>query len=328
MIVKAVRIMMFFGVCFSWCVYGTTVYGHRGARGLAPENTLPAYEVALAHHVDYVDLDVTMTKDGELVVQHDLTLNPDLTRDEKGRWVKSSIVVKELTLKQLQTYDVGKINPKTPYASLFKAQKSIDKTPIPTLRDVIRYVKEHADSRVGFQIELKTDPTKPEHSVASDKIVKALAQLIREEDVVSRTKVQAYDWQCLLMLQKLNPAIPTAYITDSEQEKVMRDHNPVIAGQWSAGFLLKNYHNSIPEMIHALGGTYWDAEDTELTSEKIAEAHRLGLKVSAWSWPEKVGKDVDIKLIKKLIAMHVDGIITDRPDVVMAFIHASDETIS
>ncbi|MDF1646575.1 MAG: glycerophosphodiester phosphodiesterase family protein [Legionellaceae bacterium] len=307
-------------ICFP--VESLTIYGHRGARGLAPENTLPGFQVALNHHVDYVDVDIVMTQDGILVAHHDLTLNPDVTRDAKENWVENKdIAIKDLTLQQLQTYDVGRIRPRTYYASIFSLQEPKDHTFIPTLQEVIREVKTSANYPVGFQIEIKTDPTQPMFSSLPEKIVIALDKVIREEGISGRTKVQAYDWRCLLLLQQLNPQIETAYLTDLEHEKVLRHADFAIAGQWTAGYLLKDYHDFIPEMIKALGGTWWDAEDIELTPAQFEKAHQLGLKVATWSNAERTGKDVDISLLKKLLMMQVDGIITDRPDVVRALVH-------
>ena len=309
-------------VCFP--AESLTVYGHRGARGLAPENTLPGFQEALNHHVDVIDLDVTMTQEGVLVAHHDFTLNQDITRNAQGHWIHDTIIIKHVTLKQLHTYDVGRIRPNTPYAAMYASQKPYDNTPIPTLQDVIRYVKKSAHYPVGFQIEIKTDPTQPNLSASPEKMISALNHVIQQENIATRTKVQAYDWRCLLILQKLNPHVATAYLTDLEHENILRNSNPAIAGQWTGGYLLKNYHNSIPEMIHALGGTWWDAEDIEITSKQLKKAHQLGLKVAAWSWPENTsGKDVNIPLIKQLIAMKIDGIITDRPDVVMALLNPS-----
>jgi glycerophosphoryl diester phosphodiesterase len=317
-IVFVVSIFIFSDVALS-----LTVYGHRGARGLAPENTIPAYAVALKAGVDYVDLDVALTRDGVIVVQHDLTLNPDITRDASGKWIKDNqLVVKNLTLKQLKMYDVGQIKSQSNYAKLFSIQHPVPKTSIPTLREVIQYVKQHeGKKRVGFQIEIKTDPSQPNLSPTPQAIVNALDRVLREEHIVNRTKVQAYDWRCLQLLQKINHSIRTAYITDVEQEKQMRSADPKIAGLWTAGFLLKNYHDSIPVMIKALGGRDWDVEDKAITAEKVREAHQLGLKVNVWFNPEAQGKDVDLVLIKKMMMMHVDGIITDRPDVVIDLIH-------
>ena len=88
------------------------IYGHRGARGLAPENTIPAYKTGLDIGIDYVDMDVNITKDGVVVVAHNFALNPDFTRDSHGSWIgNKKIFIKNLTFKQLQQYDVGRLKP-------------------------------------------------------------------------------------------------------------------------------------------------------------------------------------------------------------------------
>ena len=299
----------------SSCAHALVIYGHRGARGLAPENTLIGYEVALTHGVDYVDMDVVMTKDGVLVAHHDLTLNPDITRDAQGRWIRNNqLIIKNMKLAALQRYDVGKIKPQTAYNALFISQKSVEHATIPTLKAVIRYVKKMAGDKIGFQIEIKTDPTKPCLSASAEAIVMALDKIIKEEHIEKRTKVQAFDWRCLLLLHKLDPHIMTAFLTSVDQETMMRNRNPMIASKWTAGHLLKNY-DSIPAMIHGLGGQWWDAQDIELTKHKIDLAHKLGLKVAAWSWVEQSGRAINVPLIRKLIAMQIDGVITDRPDI-------------
>lgn len=308
--------------CFLLCslsVESLTIYGHRGARGLAPENTLSGFHEALKHHVDAIDLDVVMTKDGVLVAYHDLTLNPDITRSMEGEWVTDRIPIKALTLEQLKTYNVGLIHPTVKYAAVYFAQRPEMLAPIPTLQEVIQDIKQSAPYPVDFQIELKTDPEVPFISSASDEMVLALHHIIEAEGVAHRTKVQAYDWRCLLLLQQLNPQVETAYLTDLDQESKLRSADQAIAGLWTGGYLLKDYGDSIPHMVKALGGTWWDAEDMELTKAQVDIAHGLGLKVAAWP-SIYIEKDVNMDLIGQLIDMGVDGIITDRPDVVSDFV--------
>jgi glycerophosphoryl diester phosphodiesterase len=106
-----------------------------------PEQTLPAYIAALRLVVDYVDMDIGMTQDGVLVLTHNLTLNPDLTRDQNGRWVTDSIPINTLTLQELQKYDAGRLKPGTQYTSYFPHQTPNDHTPIPTPGEIVRLVK-------------------------------------------------------------------------------------------------------------------------------------------------------------------------------------------
>ena len=295
--------------------FSAEIYGHRGARGLSPENTIPAYKTAIELGVDYVDMDIGMSRDGVLVVTHDLTLDPVITRDEKGQWITNKLLVKSLTLAQIKTYDVGRINPQSKYASYFPDQYWLNRIEIPTLQEVIRYVKTHAPSTMKFQIEVKTDPTKKDETVTPEVFAKALITLLEKEGIVLRTEVQAFDYRVLLALQKINPDIKTAYLTAKISAENMKNSNPEIAGLWSAGRLLKDYDYSIPKMIHAMGGKIWGPQDIEVTKENVKEAHQLGLKVVPWTWPENTGSEINTQMIEKLLGLGVDGIITDRPDI-------------
>src|SRR3712207_1965239 len=116
--------------------------GHRGARGLAPENTLPAFAAALAVGVTTLELACGMTKDGVVVVAHDPVLNPDLARDGEGRYVTPpGVPLASLTLAQLKGYDVGRIRPGSRYAEMFPEQRAVDGARIPTLAEVFALVR-------------------------------------------------------------------------------------------------------------------------------------------------------------------------------------------
>ena len=294
------------------------IYAHRAGRGLMPEQTLPAYVAALRLGVDYVDMDIGMTKDGVLVITHNLTLNPDLTRDQSGRWVTDHIPVKTLTLQELQKYDVGRLKPGTQYASYFPHQRPNDHTPIPTLREIVRLVKKIAGDKVGFQIEIKNDPTQPELTASPKDFAQALYQLIMQEGIGDRTEIQAFDWRCLVELNKLDRNIKTAYLSDHTTE-VMDDTEK---GTWTAGLLPKDHAYSLPKMVKHLGGNCWEPFAMDLTKSDLDEAHRLGLKVVAWGWPEQEGTEFNYEQNEQLLDWGVDGIITDRPDILRGILAA------
>jgi glycerophosphoryl diester phosphodiesterase len=321
---------------------GIEVYAHRGTRSFAPENTLPAYRAGLRIGTHWVDADLGMTRDGELVVTHDFWLNPDLVRRPDGSFLPRDLqalalatppgapnpdlepyLVKNLTLAELRTYDVGRLNPAAPYASYFPEQLPVDGTPMPTLREVIRYAKRVTAGKVGFQLEMKTHPQHPDWTCSPRQFATALHRLLVEEGILDNVEIQAFDWNCLLELQKLSPAVRTSYLTASDNElqdpqaPAFSDSfyhpDPAKAGLWTAGRLLKDFQGSVPRMIKAMGGTIWSPEDVELTLEALREAHRLGLKVVTWTWPEHTGTPFDPAVIRRLIDWGVDGIITDDP---------------
>lgn len=293
------------------------VYSHRAARGLMPEQTMPAYVETLRLGADYVDMDIGITKDGVLVITHDLGLNPNLTRDANGNWVTEATPIHSMTLAEVQKYNVGMLKPGSKYGSYFPHQRSVD-TPIPTLKSVVDYVKKVSGDKVGFQIEIKNDPTKPQLTVSPKEFAETLYKFMKEEDIIDRTEVQAFDWQCLVELNKLDPKIKTAYLTDHTTE-VMNDSEP---GTWIAGLKPKDYDYSLPKMVKHLGGYCWEPFEVDLTKKDLDEARKLGLKVVVWGWPEEEGSEFSYPEVIKMIDWKVDGIITDRPDILKGLLAA------
>jgi len=283
------------------------LHGHRGARGLAPENTLPAFAAALSLGVSTLELDTAITKDGVVVVSHDARLNPDITRGPDGRWLNPPTrAVRGLTLDDLGHYDVGRIKPGSEYSRLFPDQKRMDGVRMPTLAQVFQLARSAGNAEVRFNIEIKTSPEKPGDTLAPEAFAKALLAMIEHEGMGSRVIIQSFDWRALKAVQALAPKIPTSYL--SAQQSFLDN---IAAGRmegsaWTAGIQLRD-HGSIPKMVKAAGGAVWSPNYPELSIDLVKEAHALGLKVIPWT-PN------NIEDMARLIDWGVDGLITDRPD--------------
>ena len=282
------------------------VIAHRGASSELPENTLPAFERALALSVTTLELDIAITRDGVLVIHHDTTLNPNTTRDAAGRFIEQRPAIHSLTWAQLQAYDVGRLKPGTEYARQFPEQRPVDGTRIPRLADLFDLVKRSGDDKVRFDIETKLDPAKPAETPDPEAFARALVAEIRKAGMAGRSVIQSFDWRTLQVVQKIAPEIPTAYLT------VQRRFDNVGAGRpegslWTAGYQYREY-GSVPKMIKAAGGSHWSAYFGDLDAQKVKEAQSLGLKVLAWTVndPADMGRMLDLG---------VDGLITDRPDL-------------
>ena len=116
--------------------------GHRGARGLAPENTLAGFARALEIGVTTLETDLAVTKDGVIVLSHDPVLNPDIVRGPDGQWLAApGPAINSLTLAELKRYDVGRIKPGTKYAQQFAGQTPVDGQRIPTLAELFDLAK-------------------------------------------------------------------------------------------------------------------------------------------------------------------------------------------
>lgn len=281
--------------------------GHRGARGLLPENTPPGWQRALEIGVDTIECDMAITKDGVVVVHHDLWLNPDTTRGPDGQWLVSrGPAIHDLTFDELQKYDVGRIKPETAYAKSFPEQKPVDGTRVPRLSDLFDLVKRSGNEKVGFDCETKVSPLERNATLAPEEFARRAIAEIREAGMAKRTMVQSFDWRTLQVIQKEAPEIRTMYLTSPST--VAPDKGEV--SPWLAGFDPQKL-GSVPKAVKAAGGAIWAPNQTYLTPELLAEARGLGIVVIPWTVN-------DLPMIGKLIDMGVDGIISDRPDLVKA----------
>src|SRR5882672_1975525 len=163
------------------------IQGHRGARGLAPENTLPAFARALSIGVTTLELDCAVTKDGVVVVSHDSTLNPDITRGPDGQWLQGEgPPIRNFTYDELLRYDVGRIKPGSAYEKRFAQQQAVDGTRMPRLADVFALARKAANDRVRFNIETKISPLHPGRTVSPESFARAFIAVIRREKMEKR----------------------------------------------------------------------------------------------------------------------------------------------
>ena len=189
------------------------VVGHRGAAGLAPENTLAAFKKACEIGVDAVELDVLLTADSILVVHHGFTLNPAVARSANGNWVENSgPAINRMSLETLKTYDVGRLNPNTSYARRYPEQRPADGERIPTLDEVVAQVKDACEPSTGLWIEIKTDPEQPALTPAPETVADAVVRILAEQGAAARTRVLSFDWRALDYVQKIAPDILKAVV--------------------------------------------------------------------------------------------------------------------
>jgi len=283
------------------------IEAHRGGRALMPENTLASFANALSMGVDTLELDIGVTADGAIVVSHERGLNPDLARGADGAWVAApGIPFVRLPLAEVKKYDVGRIRPDSAYAKQFPDQRMVPGTPIPTLSEVFALVRKSGDGHVRLNIETKIDPNHPDESPDPQRFVTLLLDLLAAEKFEDRIMVQSFDWRTLQLVQKIAPAIPTVYLT------LQKGNAPTVslqqATEWTAGFNPVEHGGSLPRTIKDAGGAIWSPYAGDVTPDLVAESRGLGLKVVVWT----VNRKDDIA---RLIDAGVDGIISDRPDL-------------
>jgi glycerophosphoryl diester phosphodiesterase len=305
------RLLIAFASLFVACGATVELQGHRGARGLAPENTLPAFAVALEIGVDTLELDTGVTKDGVVVIGHDPALNPDIVREGSGKWLeKKGPAIHELTFAELQAYDIGRLKPGTVYAGRYPEQKPADGTHYAKLADLFAMVEKSGNRKVRFNIETKVSPEAPDETLAPEPFTRALLEVIAKAGVAGRVTVQSFDWRTLKVSRELAPGIPTVCLT--AQQKFLDNVQAEKGSAWTAGIQYRE-HGSVPKMVKAAGCAVWSPYFADVDAAKVAEAKGLGLKVVVWTVNEPAQ-------VKAMLELGVDGIISDRPDLVKSLL--------
>jgi glycerophosphoryl diester phosphodiesterase len=283
------------------------IEAHRGGRALRPENTLASFANALSMGVDTLELDMGVTRDQVIVISHERGLNPDLARAPDGTYVPApGTPYVQLALAEVKQYDVGRIRPGSDYAAQFPDQLSIPGTRIPTLAEVIALVRRSGDPHVRLNIETKIDPNHPDESPDPRRFASLVLDLLRSEHFSDRVMIESFDWRSLQVVQQQAPEIPTVYLTQQSgpNANVYLDK----PSAWTAGFDPATHGGTVPRAVKAAGGAIWSPVFSDVDAASIEESHRLGLKVVVWT----VNRPQDMA---RLIDLKVDGIISDRPDL-------------
>jgi len=282
--------------------------GHRGARGLAPENTLAAFTRALETGVTTLELDIGVARDGVVMIHHDERLNPLIARNIHGVWLADPAPrIRDLTATDLLTYNVGRIRPGTPYAAQFPDQTGRDWEGIPRLADLFELVQKRGDTHVRFNIETKLTPDHPDDTVSPQEMVSALLQVIERYGMQKRVSIQSFDWRTLKLVQAQRPALPTVCLT------ARFPNFNTVAPAWNAGLAMEG--GSLPRLAKAAGCAAWSPNYQDVSAATIRDAKAAGVAVIPWT----VNRREDITA---MLDLGVDGLITDRPDIAQAVLAA------
>jgi glycerophosphoryl diester phosphodiesterase len=263
--------------------------GHRGCRGLMPENTIPAMLKAIDLGVTTIEMDVVITSDGKVLVSHDTYMNAEISTDPSGKYIQpgdqSKYNIFQMTAAEVQKWDVGlKPHPKFPAQEKLKAVK-------PLLSDLIdaveSYVKQKGGRPILYNIETKSNPsTDGKNHPDPERFTSLLMDVIREKKITKRVTIQSFDKRTLQVLHRTHPKVNLSFLIDARNRSMPEDLEKEL------GFKPA----TISPAFQLVDQQYVDA------------CHRLGIKVLPWTVNDKAGID-------RLKALGVDGIISDYPDL-------------
>ncbi|MBI1297933.1 hypothetical protein GC175_23615 [bacterium] len=290
------------------------VQGHRGARGLKPESTLPAFETALDYNVDTLEIDLHLTADDVVVIWHDAAVTPDKCRldpalteptaPEPSTAPERERMIRQLTFAQIQEYRCD-LNPDPgafPDQNNEPTALAGDDFRIVSLDQLFSFVESYAANVeklsslrqnaavVHFNLETKRNPRNPA-SIGDDfdgespgTFERAIVEQMQAHRVGNRVTIQSFDHRSLWAIRQIAPQVRlAALVTDT----------PTVA------------------TLAAQGSTVLSPHANLVTPTLLAQAHAHGIKVIPWTVN-------DPDEMQRLINMGVDGLITDRPDLLLA----------
>ena len=277
--------------------------GHRGARGVMPENTIEGFEFTVRSGVVALEFDVVLTQDQVPVVTHNHHLLNAATRGADGRWLEGAeLKVSELPLSQLQSYDVGGLDGRTVYGQRFPDQVFMSGIRVPTLGDLLGMALTPQGAEMLFLLEMKSDPEFAGDTRAAEVLVSEAVNAVRARGLEQRTVLHSFDWNLLEVCGRIAPEMPRSFLTKLPK-------NAGELGEASSRSVAPDFANlgmPVPEAVAAAGGQMWCPFYADVTPESVAQAHELGLLVSTWTV-----NDVDD--MHRVIDAGVDGIVTDYP---------------
>lgn len=260
--------------------------GHRGARGLVPENSIPAFLKALDYPaVTTLELDLAVSKDHQLIVSHEPWFNPGICRLPNGdsipRRDAEKWLIYQLTAAEIRNFDCGSAgNSRFP-------QQVRQKTWKPTLREVVLAVRQKAAQRnIRWNIEIKSEPDwDGKRTPPIDTFARLVVDELRSLGIDKSATVQSFDVRALQAMHRIAPDIQLAYLIENVQ-----------------GFATNMARLGFTPSIYS---PYYMTVSRKL----VQECHNKGLKIIPWTVN-------DVPSMRRLIDLGVDGIITDYPNLI------------
>ena len=263
--------------------------GHRGARGLLPENTIPSMLEALKYPVRTLELDVVITKDKQVVLSHEpwmsseICLNPDGTVVTKDEGI--ALKIYEMSYEEVQAFDCGSRG-----NTRFGEQGKMASTKVrlvEMVETVEAYVREKRLEKPYYNIEIKSKPEWDDlYTPKPDVFAKLLLEEIKKLGISNRTVIQSFDPRALQASKAQAPEINLALLVKNE--------------------------DGINKNLERLGFTpyIYSSHHSLMNATEVKQLHAKGMKVIPWTVNE-------VARMQELIAIGVDGIITDYPNLIL-----------
>jgi len=281
------------------------IYGHRGARGVLPENTLESFKYLFENNFSGLEVDILFSKDLVPVITHDFFLDKDQTKNSEGNWIEDEYIkINSKTYKELLNYDVGAVNKLSSYGRRFLNQKSLENQRIPNLKKLFELLRSYKTEDLIINLEFKSSPLISNLVPEPEEIVKLVKEEIENSNLSNRILVSSFDWRVLKEFKSHLPNISRGYL--STQQDLKKTKKNIYENSPWMGFIPFFNNLEIPKIINKVGGHAWHPFYRDITKRNVEISHEEKLPVNVWT----VNKEDDML---RMIEYGVDGIMTDYP---------------
>ncbi len=282
------------------------IYGHRGARGDLPENTLESFKYLFENNINAYETDILISKDLIPVITHDFRLEPSFTKDSEGNWIEDeNIKIFDLTYEELLKFDVGSINKLSRYGRRFVNQKPLENQRIPKLSELLDLSSKNKSENLLINLEIKSTPDEENLTPAPEDTVKLIVNEINKSNLKDQIIVSSFDWRTLTEIKNQYPEISRAYLT-YQQVRGMKIKKTIYNRSPWMSFLPFYEDHELPKIIKSQGGKAWHPYRKDITKKLVDISHQEDLPVNVWTVNEEYE-------MLKMMEFGVDGIMTDYP---------------
>jgi glycerophosphoryl diester phosphodiesterase len=282
------------------------IYGHRGARGDLPENTLESFKYLFKNNINAYETDILISKDLIPVITHDFRLDPSFTKDNEGNWITDeNIIIFDLSYDELLKFDVGSLNKLSRYGRRFVNQKTLENQKIPKLSELLELSSKNKSENLLINLEIKSTPDEENLTPTPEEMVKLVMKEVNKSNLQNKIIISSFDWRTLTEIKNLYPEISRAYLSFLQQAGIKIKNTIYNRSPWMS-YLPFFEKYELPKIIKSQGGKALHPYHKDITKKLVDISHQEDLPVNVWT----VNEENDML---KMIEYGVDGIMTDYP---------------
>ena len=282
------------------------IYGHRGARGDLPENTLESFKYLFKNNINAYETDILISKDLIPVITHDFRLDPSFTKDNEGNWITDeNIIIFDLSYDELLKFDVGSLNKLSRYGRRFVNQKTLENQKIPKLSELLELSSKNKSENLLINLEIKSTPDEENLTPTPEEMVKLVMKEVNKSNLQNKIIISSFDWRTLTEIKNLYPEISRAYLSFQQQAGIKIKNTIYNRSPWMS-YLPFFEKYELPKIIKSQGGKALHPYHKDITKKLVDISHQEDLPVNVWT----VNEEYDML---KMIEYSVDGIMTDYP---------------